>query len=417
LYLKKGCALNIVFVNPEYPTRTGHDHGGIATYIYSMANALAGEGHSVYILSKSQYISEYLHPNIKLHVIKHKQIKRLFPTIDKLFHRDDIWERGYSLAAKEEIININKKESVDCVEIPEFNGLAYEFNQPLPFPVIIHFHTPTYLVDFYNQKKISCYQLRWHKLEEKALKRAQAFRCPSNSLKKEICNHYKIKEELITVIPHPIDTTVFDAIKKKDRSENVIHILFTGRLERRKGGDILLRDIPRILRMDKKIQITIAGELEMGDAGSYRNAIERSISEEERHRLWLLGPIKRRELSVLYKNSDIFIMPSLFENAPYSLLEAMASKLAIVATNTGGICELIHNKENGILFDISDNDGLINAIKEIIDYPEKSKQYGEKAYETIINICSPKEVVKKSIEFYLEVINSFNKNKKSNISI
>jgi glycosyltransferase involved in cell wall biosynthesis len=399
--------LNIVFVNPEYPSRSGHDHGGIATYIYSMANALAKEGNTVHILAKSRTMPDLLQPGIRFHQFEHTPVRRLFPSLDKLMHNDSVWERGYSLAAKELILRLHADEAVDCVEIPEYNGLACEFTSPLPFPVVVHFHTPTYLIDSYNQKKVTGRQKQWYALEAKALSRAHGFRCPSNSLKKEACRHYGIDETLVSVIPHPLDTTAFDAIRRSDAKKDVVDILFSGRLERRKGGEILLHDVSRILALDPRIQITLAGELEMGESGSYRNGIERSLSEKQRHRIWLLGPAKRCDLPVLYRRSDIFLMPSLFENAPYALLEAMASRLPVVAADTSGITELIHNNENGLLFNLNKQDSLLDCIKAVLASPQKAAGYAQKAYENVTALCAPQKIARQSMEYYSTVVASF----------
>jgi glycosyltransferase involved in cell wall biosynthesis len=399
--------VNIVFVNPEYPSRSGQDHGGIATYIYSMANALAQEGNSVHIIAKSSTVPDKLHDNVFFHTINHQPVCRMWSWLDRVTNNDVVWERGYSQSVLKRTLEIHEKSPVDCVEIPDYNGLAYEFSPSLPFPVIIHFHTPTYVIDRYNQKRITKRQRRWYAFEAKALLRAHAFRCPSNWMKNEACAAYGIPGEKVAVIPHPLDTEPFDAIEKTDKKKDVIDILFSGRLERRKGGDILLTRVGRILALDPRINLTLAGELEMGESGNYRSAIERSLDEQQRHRLWLLGPANHSDLPVLYRRSNIFLMPSLFENAPYALLEAMAARLPVVASNTSGIAELIKHEESGMLFDLDKPDTLLERIKHLIDSPDHARTYSQKAYETVKTLCAVKTIALKSIDFYSHVIESF----------
>jgi glycosyltransferase involved in cell wall biosynthesis len=399
--------LNIVFVNPEYPSRSGHDHGGIATYIYTMANALERQGNTVHVVAKSGTVPDLLETGVRFHTIDHEPARRPFPWLDKVLKNDCAWEQGYSCAARTLVARLHADEPVDCVEIPDYNGLGAEFTQPLPFPVVIHFHTPTYLIDSYNQQKVTGRKRRWYALEAKALARATAFRSPSIALKKEVSRHYGIDEEKIMVIAHPVDTTPFDAIRRENGKKNVVDILFSGRLERRKGGEILLRDTQRILSLDPRINITFTGELDMGEAGNYRSAIERSLSESQRHRTWLLGPTKHKDLSVLYRRSDIFLMPSLFENAPYALLEAMAAHLPVVAARTSGITELIRHDESGLLFDIDKQDSLLECIKAVIAEPQRAAAYAEKAYAYVSDRHSPARIVHQSMEFYATVGDSF----------
>ena len=65
--------------------------------------------------------------------------------------------------------------------------------------------------------------------------------------------------------------------------------------------------------------------------------------------------------------SDIFILPSIYEGLPLSILEAMASGLPVIASNVGGIPDIV--KENGILVSVNDVNGLIKAAQKLIDSP------------------------------------------------
>jgi glycosyltransferase involved in cell wall biosynthesis len=372
-----------------------------------MANALAQQGDTVHILAKSSTVPDLLHSGVRFHMFAHTTANRPFPWLDKFLRNEAAWEQGYSLSARNLILKLHAEQPVDCVEIPEYNGLAYEFVQPLPFPVVVHFHTPTWLIDRYNQQRIGGRQRRWYAFESKAITGATAFRSPSNALKTEMSRKYEIDENRITVIPHPVDTSAYDAIMHVDTGRDTIDILFSGRLERRKGGDILLRDVHRLLELDPRVRITFAGELDMGDAGNYRNAIERSLSEAQRHRIWLLGPTKRQDLAVLYRRSTMLLLPSLFENAPYALLEAMAAKLPVVAARTSGIAELIRHNETGLLFDIDTPDSLLDCVKAFIESPQHAAECAQRAYNFVVDNCAPAEVARRSKEYYASVADSF----------
>jgi len=371
-----------------------------------MANALARQGDSVHILAKSSTVPDLLHSGVRFHTFAHTAANRPFPWLDKFLRNEAAWEQGYSLSARNLILKLHAEQPVDCVEIPEYNGLAYEFAQPLPFPVVVHFHTPTWLIDRYNQQRVGRRQRRWYAFESKAIARATAFRSPSNALRTEMSRKYEIDENRITVIPHPVDTSAYDAIRHSDTGSDTIDILFSGRLERRKGGDILLRDVHRLLELDPRVRITFAGELDMGDAGNYRNAIERSLSETQRHRIWLLGPTKRQDLAVLYRRSTMLLLPSLFENAPYALLEAMAAKLPVVAARTSGIAELIRHDETGLLFDIDTPDSLLGCVKAFIESPQHAAECAQKAYNFVVDNFAPTEVARRSKEYYASVADS-----------
>jgi glycogen synthase len=392
--------MNIVFVNPEFPSPSGHDQGGIATYTYSMANACVRLGHCVHILVKRGTVPKQVSPHVTVDTFDHVPLPESVRWFSRFFNGETVWERSFSWGLRQKLHELHKIEPVDIVEVPEYNGLAYELAPPLPFPIIIHFHTPTVLVDFFNAQKITRRHKQWHMFEAKALENAFAFRCPSSALKIEMRRRYAIPEDRITLIRHPFDTAPFDFIKKGDSGQDVIDLLFVGRLERRKGAEILRREIRPILSLDPKIRITIAGESTIGDMGIYRNAIERTLSEQERKRIFFLGPTNREELTALYCRSDIFCIPSLFENAPYSLLEAMAAKLPIVGARCGGIPELISHGENGLLFDPENADDLVNCINQLVINRDKAAQFAQKAYITVKKMCSPDMIAKTVLDYY-----------------
>jgi glycosyltransferase involved in cell wall biosynthesis len=316
------------------------------------------------------------------------------------------WERDFSRGVRQRLLAIHERTPLDIVEVPEYNGLAFELYPPLPFPVVLHFHTPTVLVDRYNAVKITRHRKQWHAFEEKAGRNAFAFRCPSIALAREMSGLYGIAEHAIAILHHPFDTTVFDAIGKKEKTAS-IDILFVGRLERRKGAEILLRTLQRILSLDPRIGFTFAGEYAIGEMDMFRGAIERSLSEADRRRVWFLGPAKHAKLPILYCRSDLLCFPSLFENAPFTLLEAMASKLGIVASNTGGIPELVRHGENGLLFDPEKPDTLVERIKEAIDNPQQTAMRASAAYSMLQNDFNPEKIRAQVLDFFGSVIASF----------
>lgn len=397
--------MNIALINPEYPSLSGQDHGGIATYVYTMANALCDAGQKVHVLVRKGTVTDSLNTSVELHTFHNTPIIKSFSFLYRRFNSKIYWEKGCSKAAFDLILKLHNKSPLDVVEIPEYNGIASQFLQPLPFSLVINFHTPTALIDELNLTAVTRQRKKWYTYEKNALKNATAFRCPSKSLLGKLKDIFSLYPEQVSVIRNPVPTNFFTIIKKKESGANGrCEILFSGRLERRKGAEIILQSINTILDIDKNIHFTFAGETELGESAGYRQAIERAIDDEKRSRTWFLGPMERKKLTLLYRRSDIFLIPSLFDNSPYSLLEAMAAKLPVVGSDTGGISEIVDNNKTGLLFPLNRIDELYNCMKELVFSPEQRVRLAQNAYEYLTKNYNPETIAQQTIEFYESIV-------------
>ncbi len=99
----------------------------------------------------------------------------------------------------------------------------------------------------------------------------------------------------------------------------------------------------------------------------------------------------------LYNNADLFVLPSMSEGSPNVLMEAMAFGVPIIASNVGGIPEIIHHEQNGLLVEAGSATALAEAINKLTDNPQlinsfknqykiDSKSYTMEAYQE--KMCS-----------------------------
>jgi glycosyltransferase involved in cell wall biosynthesis len=396
--------MRIALINPEYPSPSGLDHGGIATFIYCLANALAAAGHRVHILARTGTTPDPLHPGVRMHHFGFRPSRSVPGLLDRLFRSDIAWERGCSRAARECLETIHREEGLDIIEAAEYGGLASELRAPLPAPLIIHFHTPSVLVDELNHVHRTARRRRIYRYEWNALRNAVAFKCNSRSLVTQLQRRHDVAPCRIQVIRTPVPTDEFDAIAKKTADPERIDILFAGRFERRKGAEVIVHSINDMLALDRRIHLTIAGETDLGEAGEHRHAVERALKAPFRSRVWFVGPVSRRELLLLYRRSSLFLMPSLFENAPNTLYEAMASRLPVVGAAAGGIAETIVDSETGLLFDPENAEQLVAAVARLIRDQALAAHIADNAYNTITTCHNPARIANETAQWYRTVI-------------
>ena len=398
--------MKIAIVNSEYPNSAGSGQGGISTYTFEIASALVNKGHQVHVLArKGMVLDHFAYKNIKIHNFDFEQPDYISKILNHIYPEKLYWEKGQSKSLKRKLLEIFECDGLDIAEIPEYGGMANQCTSGLPFQIVINFHTPTEIVDELNNYPATNSRRKLYNFERTALRSASAYRCPSEALKKIVCDRFSIPSSKIRIIRNPLFTGPFENIEPVQKSDR-IDVLFTGRLEYRKGAEVILRSIKNILAIKADLHVTFAGETELGEATEYRMAIERVLDSDERKRVWFLGPISSSQLPLLYKRSDIFIFPSLFENYPYSLIEAMAACLPIVASDTGGIKELINHNKNGLLFTPGNSDELVSQIKFLIDNPSTALKLSEQAGYYVRAECSPERVAEQTFDFYKKVIDN-----------
>jgi glycosyltransferase involved in cell wall biosynthesis len=93
----------------------------------------------------------------------------------------------------------------------------------------------------------------------------------------------------------------------------------------------------------------------------------------------ILGRVPYAELPQFYQNGDISCLPSTWETVPTSILEAMACGLPIIATDVGGITEIVNDGETGLIVPSRDCDALTNALTTRSEDTDKRIEMGKKA--------------------------------------
>ena len=103
--------------------------------------------------------------------------------------------------------------------------------------------------------------------------------------------------------------------------------------------------------------------------------------------------------------TDIFLIPSLWENCPYSCLEAMAAGRAILSSDQGGMPELIRDGENGLLACSENPAAFITCLERLIDDQALRERLGGAARRTIEESHTDVAIARLSTEYYQECLN------------
>jgi len=175
-------------------------------------------------------------------------------------------------------------------------------------------------------------------------------------------------------------------------------ILFVGRLVREKGIEILLKAI-KILKGEysRKLKIAIVGDGELKENLNNLTA-ELGVNREVK----FLGV--RKDVKELMVSSKIFVLPSRWEGFGIVIIEAMSNMLPVIATNVGGIPELIEDGKDGILVPPENPKALARAISNLLENEELREKLSKTAYRKVREKYSINAYSVRMLDFYKSLV-------------
>ncbi len=203
------------------------------------------------------------------------------------------------------------------------------------------------------------------KYETYALSWADAITTISN----ESLNYYSNFGYNVNQIPNGIDLSGFE--QESDRRFDK-QVICAGRLSKEKGTETLLKICNDL---DDDVDLLIVGE-----GPEQEKFMNINLKKKNIH---YLGFQNHEKTISLIKGSDILIQPSLSEGISTTLLEAMACKTAIIASNVGGNTELIQDQESGILLESTNHKMFCKKIIELIADPDLRDKISTLAYDVV----------------------------------
>jgi glycosyltransferase involved in cell wall biosynthesis len=216
--------------------------------------------------------------------------------------------------------------------------------------------------------------------EKRLMKRSDALIAVSMYTRRELVELYGVAEEKIHVIYNGVDVQKFknrgegvDLRRELGIEEGQKVILCVGRLYYRKGLTMLLRSIPRVVQKFADVRVLISGE---GFKRNEENLQELAEKLKIDDFVMFLGYFPDERLPDLYATADLFVLPALYENFPFAILEAQSTGLPVISTQVGGIPEFLINNENGLLVESGDPEQLAQAILILLQDPAFAEQLG-----------------------------------------
>ena len=389
--------MKIAYISYEFPPDTGF--GGIGTYTYQVAYALAERGHYIEVFSCShteEKLNIYLNACLVLHRVKADRRSVFSKQIVDVFrHRNDI-------------INF------DIIESPEYCAEGLELRRAFPLiPMVVKLHTPIYFVKKFNNFYIkSSLKKRIKKAlgrntynkqndtDYQLVKSADAINSPSIALAKMLKKEWDL--EGVDVLPY-----VFTPSKRYFDLPITDHdcktITYVGRLDVRKGIKSLIKAIPFVLKKNPEVKFRfIGGDGEASGTGGSMKEYMLAILSQYSESLEFIGYITHDKLPGHISDSGIFVLPSIWDNYPCVCLEAMSAGKAIVASKNGGMKEMLSDVNGGILIDPLNPKEIAKAIIHLVENPALRVEMGRNNRHKMESWSDV--IIKKTEDYYSKVI-------------
>jgi glycosyltransferase involved in cell wall biosynthesis len=392
--------------------------GGVGTYCIELARALAdkvevhvvtlGREEGGKLVYSRENIEDFFNGRIQAHLLTTSPARDTF-----------VYNGKMQFAVYRKLGRIAREYHFDVVHsnFPQMADLLLKIRGSLSLPSVTTIHTTikgqkdgimssgqTFLKMDLSEKYTLLLYPALRMAEELYLRRSKDFITVSSWMKGVIEENYPHISNL-RVVHNGVDAKTFVPRTKGSNDDsifkNMTHklVLFSSRLTVAKGVQFFIQAIPKILQENKDVHFafTGAGPKEYWISLLNKLGINKSFYT-------FFGYVDYKYLPSLYAQADIFVAPSLYENLPIRILEAMSCESAVVASNICAIPEVITHGENGMLIPPGDVDELASTIGMLLRDDELRNRLGKAARQTIIKGFTWNAIAEKTLRIYKQLL-------------
>ena len=370
--------LKVGIISYNYPTNGSTS--GVAIHCYNLAKGLALLGCEVHVFTRGI--------KSKKDVRKTRKIgsgKIILHELNAEFH--------FNLKD----VLISKRLRLSLFENKVLNNMSYE-NSKRRFD-IMHTHgwltSTAFMLKYFNN-------LNWvhtlHAVEKKRIKNmagdekkllriadwvegtivdADRLIAVSNKSREEILREFKGSAKKTEVIHNGVNLDLFKPGKRSPKT-----VLYIGRFSKEKGIKMIPEIAELILKKDKRHKfIAVAMKTEISELSELKEISDKFLELEKAYPgrfRWIKNSLTENEISELYLEAGVYVQPSLYETFGLSVLEAMATGRAVVATKVGGMPEVLG--KTGLLAKVDPKD-ISRKILKLLTNEKLRKKYGKLAIE------------------------------------
>lgn len=378
----------------EYPPK---NIGGLSNHVYHLSQNLKELGHQVHVLTCSE--GDVAPKSLDDGVTVHRVVPYSLPSED--FSK---WVMHLNFAMVEEAVKLmNTEGKFDLIHCHDwltlYAGRVLKTAYNIPMLATLHatehgrnggikselqhyISSTEWLLTYESWKLIVC----------------------SDAMREEVASIFKVPQDKMYVIPngvdlqeHELEEDILDVRDKyANRDEKLV--LYVGRHVYEKGIQTLIEAVPDILVKLKNIKFVIAGQ------GVMTEELKQKVEYLGlKNSVIFPGYLENCEKNKLLRCADAAVFPSYYEPFGIVALEAMAAGCPVVASNTGGLGELVRHRENGMKFMTGSKDSLKDNLLELLSDNDLAKSLSKRAQIDLKATYSWEMVAKQTEKVYEKI--------------
>lgn len=398
--------VRVCLISREYPPDTGF--GGIATFTRHLAQGLKEIGHEVVVVAlakdgnspcQQDDLGIPVHRVVPLAIGSDLGWSSLCMPYSRYVMRTNA-----GLFAK--FLSLHNENPFDAVDTPELLAEGFYPAITKAAPLTVRLYTPhSKFIAEQLHNVTDTFDHQFVAMSERmAMLSADVITSPSRDLAEFVAGDLGISIDDIDIVYNPIDAAQFcPEGEKADFGKVAPTVLFVGRLEARKGIHYLIDAIPQVVKAVPDVHFVIIGDDTQNAKG------QKSVLTEIKERLDATGCtssvtfIKRvllSDLPLYYRAADVCVVPSLYDNSPYTCLEAMSCGKAVIGTDGGGTKEYIETGISGIIVPVKNAEAIAaNIITLLTDVAERNR-LEQNARARVLAVFDRKRIASETAKLY-----------------
>jgi len=390
--------MHVALVSPAWPP--SQFSNGIVTYVAGLQRGLMAQGHRVTILTPELGVGDF---GADVRLVPPPVSRSLASRLRGAWRRGGASEDTYAQRLVRAVGELHEHAPLDILEMEETFGVCGDVASALSMPVVAKLHGPAFL-DLVGDARSTPFAHSRIDAERAGLRKVRFITSPAAHTLEATLVEYGLTPQQSEVIANPMEFDDQAGVWSAACSEPAT-ILFVGRFDKRKGGDLALLLLKTLLPQRPDTRLVFIGPNygwpgEAGKTVKFADFAAACLTPSEREQVVYLDQMPRSDVFAWRQRATLTLVLSRWDNQPNTALEAMMQGCPVVAVAAGGVPEIIEAGRTGLLAKPGDLGELAAQCLRIIDEPQFGGRLGTNARNDVRARHAPDLIAKQTAAFY-----------------